>query len=73
MSDIEPSHLTYLQEMLQRQQKEFREEYSSKPKKNLLFAWYNTEINEAELIWLHQEKPIILGGIEKYNNTKVII
>jgi hypothetical protein len=69
VSEIEPSHLKYLQEMLQRQQKEFREEYSSKPKKNLLFAWYNTAINEPELIWLHQEKPVILGGIEKYNKT----
>jgi hypothetical protein len=68
VSEIDPSHLKYLQEMLQRQQKEFREEYSSKPKKNLLFAWYNTEINKPELIWLHQEKPVILGGIEKYYN-----
>jgi hypothetical protein len=52
--------------MLQRQQNEFRQESSSKLKKNLLFAWYNTEIDEPELIWLNQPEPIKLGGIEQY-------
>ena len=70
VSEIEPDNLVYLQTMLQRQQNEYREEYSSKPKKNLLFAWYNTEINEPELIWLNQNEPIKLGGIEKYNKLK---
>jgi hypothetical protein len=70
VSEIKPDNFVYLQEMLQRQQNEYRKEYSSKLKKNLLFAWYNTEINEPELIWLNQNEPIKLGGIEKYNKLK---